>query len=70
MSTDNGIIMARHRLIKAAKALRDKGVPPPATEPSAQKVRSASVVLPVSVAFKDAATDVLLAREGVAQSSV
>ena len=26
VSTDNGIIMARHRLMKAAKALADKGV--------------------------------------------
>jgi phthalate 4,5-dioxygenase len=70
VSTDNGIIMARHRLIKAAKALRDKGVPPPAIAVSAQKVRSASVVLPVGVAFKDAVKDVMNAREGVAQASV
>ena len=70
VSTDNGIIMARHRLMKAAKALRDKGTPPPAINPSAQRVRSASVVLPAGVAFNDAAKDALLAREGVAQSSV
>ena len=70
VSTDNGIIMARHRLMKAAKALRDKGTPPPAIGPAAQRVRSASLVLPVGVAFKDAAKDALLAREGVAQSSV
>ena len=70
VSTDNGIIMARHRLMKAAKALRDKGTPPLAINPSAQRVRAASVVLPAGVAFKDAAKDALLAREGVAQSSV
>ena len=70
VSTDNGIIMARHRLMKAAKALRDKGVPPPAIGVDAQKVRSASVVLPVGVAFKEAVKDVLNAREGVAQASV
>ena len=70
VSTDNGIIMARHRLMKAAKALRDKGTPPPAVGVDAQKVRSASVVLPVEVAFKDAVKDVLKAREGVAQASV
>ncbi len=70
VSTDNGIIMARHRLMKAAKALRDKGTSPPAINPAAQRVRSASLVLPVGVAFKDAAKDALLAREGVAQSSV
>ena len=28
VSTDNGIIMARHRLLKAIKALNDKGVAP------------------------------------------
>ncbi len=70
VSTDNGIIMARHRLMKAAKALRDKGTPPPAIGVGAQKVRSASVVLPVEVAFKDAVKDVMNAREGVAQASV
>ena len=70
VSTDNGIIMARHRLMKAARALREKGTPPPAINPAAQRVRSASVVLPAGVAFKDAAKDALLAREGVAQSSV
>ena len=56
--------------MKAAKALRDKGVPPPAIGVDAQKVRSASVVLPVGVAFKEAVKDVLNAREGVAQASV
>ena len=70
VSTDNGIIMARHRLMKAAKALRDKGTPPPAINPAAQRVRSAAVVLPVGVAFNEAAKDALLARDGVAQTSV
>src|SRR6202035_199477 len=46
VSTDNGIIMARHRLMRAAKALVDKGVIPPGIEPEHQKVRSCSVVLP------------------------
>src|SRR5436853_5809866 len=32
VSTDNGIIMARHRLIRAAKALAEKGVGPPGVE--------------------------------------
>ena len=70
VSTDNGIIMARHRLMKAAKALRDKGAPPPAIDPASQRVRSAAVVLPAGIAFRDAAKDALLAREGVAQTSV
>src|SRR5215207_2855694 len=32
VSTDNGIIMARHRLMRAAKALVEKGVIPPGVE--------------------------------------
>ena len=70
VSTDNGIIMARRRLIRAAKELHDKGTPPPANGPEAQMVRSASVLLPIEVAFKDAVKDVMIAREGVAQASV
>ena len=46
VSTDNGIIMARHRLMRAAKALVEKGVTPPGVDPEHQRVRSASIVLP------------------------
>ena len=70
VSTDNGIIMARRRLMRAAKELRDKGTPPPALDPASQQVRSASIVLPEGVAFKDAAKEALQARDGVAQASV
>jgi phthalate 4,5-dioxygenase len=70
VSTDNGIIMARHRLLRAVKALNDKGVVPPGVDPVHQKVRSAAVVLPRDKAFKDAAKDALLARPGVAPASV
>ena len=45
VSTDNGIIMARHRLLRAPKAM-EKGVTPPGVEPEHQRVRSAAVVLP------------------------
>ena len=34
VSTDNGIIMARHRLMRAAKALVEKGVTPPGVAPA------------------------------------
>ncbi len=70
VSTDNGIIMARHRLLRAAKALAEKGTLPPGREAEQQQVRSAAMVLPVGTPFKDAAADALQAREGVAQSSV
>jgi phthalate 4,5-dioxygenase oxygenase subunit len=70
VSTDNGIIMARHRLLRAAKALADKGTLPPGREPEHQRVRSAAVVLPADQPFKDAAKDALIAHDGVAHASV
>jgi phthalate 4,5-dioxygenase len=70
VSTDNGIIMARHRLLRAAKALTDKGTLPPGRDPEHQRVRSAAVVLPADQPFKDAAKDALVARAGVAHASV
>jgi hypothetical protein len=70
VSTDNGIIMARHRLIRATKALVDKGVAPPGVAITHQRVRSASVVLPPDQPFKDAAKEALVVQEGVAHASV
>jgi hypothetical protein len=70
VSTDNGIIMARHRLMRAAKALVDKAVVPPGVDPDHHKVRSASIVLPPDQAFKDAAREALTARPGKAQATV
>ncbi len=69
VSTDNGIIMARHRLRKAALALQ-KGIAPPGVDPVTHRVRSASLVLPPDVAFKDAAKEALIAHEGVPLTSV
>ncbi|MBA2689738.1 MAG: aromatic ring-hydroxylating dioxygenase subunit alpha [Burkholderiales bacterium] len=68
VSTDNAIIMARHRLMKAARALQ-KGVQPPALDPATHHVRSASIVLPSTVAFNEAAKDVLKAQAGVSHTS-
>ena len=42
VSTDNGIIMARHRLMRAAKALAEKGSVPPGVDVAHQRVRSAA----------------------------
>jgi phenylpropionate dioxygenase-like ring-hydroxylating dioxygenase large terminal subunit len=70
VSTDNGIIMARHRLLRAAKALADKGIAPPGVDPAHHHVRSASVVLPPNEPFKDAAKEALRVREGVGHTSV
>ena len=70
VSTDNGIIMARHRLMRAAKALQQKGIEPPGREPVSQHVRSASIVLPPDVPFAEAAKEALRAKPGVAQATV
>ena len=70
VSTDNGIIMARHRLMRAAKALIEKGTVPPGVDPEHHRVRSVSVVLPPDQAFKEGAKEALVARKGVAQTTV
>jgi phthalate 4,5-dioxygenase oxygenase subunit len=70
VSTDNGIVMARGRLIRAARALADKGTRPPGIDPAHQKVRSAALILTPDEPFKDAAAEALKARPGVAQASV
>ena len=70
VSTDNGIIMARQRLMKAARALAEKGEAPPGTDPQAQRIRSVALVLPADKPFKDAAADALRAEPGKAHASV
>jgi len=70
VSTDNGIVMARGRLLRAATALAERGVAPPGTDPATHHVRSASVVLPAGQRFADAARKVLTARPGTAPASV
>jgi hypothetical protein len=70
VSTDSGIIMARQRLIRAANALAEKGVTPPGVDPAHQKVRSASVILPLDQPFKDGAREALIARPHLAPASV
>jgi phenylpropionate dioxygenase-like ring-hydroxylating dioxygenase large terminal subunit len=70
VSTDNGIIMARRRLLKAARALQDKGETPPGVDPAHQRVRSAAVILPPDQEFKDACREEMTVRPGVAPASV
>ncbi len=70
VGTDNGIIMARQRLLKAARALQDKGELPPGRDPQHQRVRSAAVLLERGVPFKDAAADALIAEPGKPHASV
>jgi phenylpropionate dioxygenase-like ring-hydroxylating dioxygenase large terminal subunit len=70
VSTDNGIIMARHRMLRAIKALTEQGVTPPGIEAAHQRVRSAAVVLPPDQPFTDGAKEALSVREGVAHATV
>ncbi|MGH8944645.1 MAG: Rieske 2Fe-2S domain-containing protein [Acidimicrobiia bacterium] len=70
VSTDNGIIMARRRLKKAAIALRDNGETPPGVDPAHQRVRSASVVLPKDQSFIEATREALSVSEGTTHSTV
>jgi phthalate 4,5-dioxygenase len=69
VSTDNAIIMARHRLRRAALNL-EKGTAPPGLDPASQGVRSASFVLPAGVPFDKAKDDHLRAKEGVPHTSI
>jgi phenylpropionate dioxygenase-like ring-hydroxylating dioxygenase large terminal subunit len=68
-STDNAIIMARHRLRRATLALQ-KGITPPGLATECHRVRSATFVLPVDVPFENAKHDDLKVREGVAHTSI
>jgi hypothetical protein len=68
-STDNGVIMARVRLRKAALAAQ-QGKPVDGLDPATHAVRSASIVLPEGANFHDAARDALRVRTGVEHTSV
>jgi hypothetical protein len=70
VSTDNGIIMARHRLLRAIRNLTDSDVTPPGVDTAHQRVRSASIVLRADQSIIDAAAEALAVREGFAHSSV
>jgi phenylpropionate dioxygenase-like ring-hydroxylating dioxygenase large terminal subunit len=70
VSTDNGIIMARHRMLKAIKALQEQGATPPGVDPAHQRVRSAAVILPPDQPFTEGARQALAVNEGVAHATV
>jgi hypothetical protein len=67
--TDQGIIMARRRLVAAAQGLA-QGVQPPGVDPQHQRVRSVSIILPKDVAFSEAAEDALMPEPGSAHATV
>ena len=53
-STDNGIILTRKKLLKAAQANRD-GKPVPGLEPASQRVRSCAIELPAGQKYAEGA---------------
>jgi phenylpropionate dioxygenase-like ring-hydroxylating dioxygenase large terminal subunit len=63
VSTDNGIIMARRALLRAAKANRE-GKPIPGLDPATQRVRSCAIELPREVRFIEGARHGLFAALG------
>ncbi len=69
VSTDNGIIMARHRLLRALKAM-EKGETPPGIAREHQRCRSAAVVLPPDQPFKEAAKEALVVQTGKEHATV
>jgi phthalate 4,5-dioxygenase oxygenase subunit len=70
VSTDNGIIMTRHRLLRALRELTEKGTQPPGVDPEHHRVRPAAFFLPKDKVFKEAAKEALTARPGVGLASV
>ena len=70
VGTDKGIVMARRRLMRAAKALQEHRTAPPGVDPAHQRVRSASVVLRPDQPFATSVADALAAREGAVHASV
>jgi phthalate 4,5-dioxygenase oxygenase subunit len=69
-TTDNGIIMARIKLLKAAKALAAGGTLPPGRSNEDQQVRSAAVILNPETAFIAGRDDYLKVRAGKAFASI
>jgi len=70
VSADVGIIKARHKLRKAAIALRDEGMTPPGVDPAHHRVRSAAIVLPKDDSFIELSREAVAASPGVRQTSV
>jgi phenylpropionate dioxygenase-like ring-hydroxylating dioxygenase large terminal subunit len=69
-STDSGIVKARMQLLRAARALEEKGEVPPGVDPAHHRVRSAAVVLAPDEPFSEAAKDALAVRPGEPHASV
>ncbi len=53
VSSDNGIVKTRKRLMDAAKAV-ERGLAPPALDPAVQRARAVSIVVPRELSLSDA----------------
>ena len=69
VSTDNAIILARQRLVKAAREVQNGGKAP-GLSPEDQLVRSASFVIPADSNFKEHALDAVKFRKGMPHVAV
>jgi phenylpropionate dioxygenase-like ring-hydroxylating dioxygenase large terminal subunit len=69
VGTDNGIIMTRQRLMKAAKAVQ-AGLQPPGVDSVSQRVRAFATVLPRSAPLESAPEMQVGARAGVRSPNV
>jgi hypothetical protein len=71
VSTDNGIIMTRQRLIKAARALAENpDFVPPGLDPEHQKIRSVAMLIKRDVHYKEGAKEHFKSAPGKPHSSV
>jgi hypothetical protein len=63
-TSDTAIIQVRKLLMTAARALRERGTPPPGMDPEAYLVRSTSLLLPVGAPWVPPAMSRMLVRPG------
>ena len=61
-TSDTAIIQVRRRLMAAARALRERGTPPPGRDPRSFLVRSASIALAAGEDWVDAVKPLVLVR--------
>lgn len=71
VSTDNGIIMTRQRLLRAAKAISaDPACSLPGLDPEHQRIRSVAILLKRDQVFKTAAKEAFRAEPGKPHATV
>jgi hypothetical protein len=70
VGTDNGIIMMRSRIMKAARALAENGTLPPGRDPESQKIRSVAMLLKRETPFIEGARDAMIAEPGKKHQSI